>query len=259
MERRFGVEGMHCGSCVAKVTAALRGVEGVESAEVGLSPPSARVVAGDGVEFGDLAAAVRGAGYRLTEPTSNDGDDGPGESDGREHRHGAVSTEAGDLAAGSASKESLYPLVLIVALITGATVVTNATRGGWSWGSWMADFMGGFFLVFGGFKLLDLPGFVTAYRRYDLVAARVPAWGWAYPFVELGLAAMFLGRWMPMAASIATLALMLVGAAGVLLALRAKTKIRCACLGTALNLPMTTVTLVEDLAMAAMAGAMLVV
>jgi hypothetical protein len=50
---------------------------------------------------------------------------------------------------------------------------------------------------------------------------------------------------------------MLLGAAGVLNALRQKKQLRCACLGTALNLPMTTVTLVEDLAMAAMAGAML--
>ena len=50
---------------------------------------------------------------------------------------------------------------------------------------------------------------------------------------------------------------MLIGAVGVLRALLRKDTIRCACLGTALNLPMTTVTLVEDLVMAAMAGAML--
>ncbi|MFG0292813.1 MAG: hypothetical protein ACF8MJ_06615 [Phycisphaerales bacterium JB050] len=40
--------------------------------------------------------------------------------------------------------------------------------------------------------------------------------------------------------------------------LRKKRKIHCACLGTALNLPMTKVTLVEDLTMASMAAAMLV-
>ena len=50
---------------------------------------------------------------------------------------------------------------------------------------------------------------------------------------------------------------MLVGAAGVLKALLDKRAIRCACLGTALNLPMTKVTLVEDLTMASMAAAML--
>ena len=60
-----------------------------------------------------------------------------------------------------------------------------------------------------------------------------------------------------MATNIITLVLMLVGAAGVLNALLNKQAIRCACLGTALNLPMTKVTLVEDLTMAVMAGVML--
>jgi hypothetical protein len=44
----------------------------------------------------------------------------------------------------------------------------------------------------------------------------------------------------------------------VLRALWDKRAIRCACLGTALNLPMTKVTLVEDLTMAAMAALMLI-
>jgi LSD1 subclass zinc finger protein len=44
---------------------------------------------------------------------------------------------------------------------------------------------------------------------------------------------------------------------GVLLALRGRKSIRCACLGAVLNLPMTTVTLIEDVSMAVMAGAML--
>jgi hypothetical protein len=48
-----------------------------------------------------------------------------------------------------------------------------------------------------------------------------------------------------------------VSAVGVLKALLDRRAIRCACLGTALNLPMTKVTLVEDLGMAAMAAGML--
>jgi hypothetical protein len=62
-----------------------------------------------------------------------------------------------------------------------------------------------------------------------------------------------------MATNLATLILMLVGAVGVLKALLNKRAIRCACLGTALNLPMTTITLVEDLGMAAMAAIMLAI
>ncbi|XHC24778.1 hypothetical protein ABWH91_10920 [Phycisphaerales bacterium ac7] len=62
----------------------------------------------------------------------------------------------------------------------------------------------------------------------------------------------------PIATNIVTLALMLIGSVGVLKALMENRRIQCACLGTALNLPMTKVTLIEDLSMAAMAAGMLV-
>lgn len=118
--------------------------------------------------------------------------------------------------------------------------------------------MAGFFLVFSFFKLLDLRGFADAYRGYDILARALPFWAFVYPFVELALGVAYLTNSFPLATNVTTLALMLIGAVGVLRSLLNKRAIRCACLGTALNLPMTTITLVEDLGMAAMAGAMLV-
>jgi hypothetical protein len=41
---------------------------------------------------------------------------------------------------------------------------------------------------------------------------------------------------------------------GVIESLRAKRKFQCACLGTVFNLPMSTITLIEDLLMVGMAG-----
>ena len=48
-----------------------------------------------------------------------------------------------------------------------------------------------------------------------------------------------------------------VGTVGVVRTLLARRKIRCACLGTVFNLPMSSVTLVEDVLMAGMAAVML--
>lgn len=120
----------------------------------------------------------------------------------------------------------------------------------------MGRFMGGFFLVFGGLKLLDLRGFVSAYAMYDLLAARVTAYGWVYPFLEvtLGLAYLAVPDWPTLHAF--TLGLMLFSSVGVVQAVSRGEKLKCACMGTAFNLPMTTVTVVEDLGMAAMAAAM---
>lgn len=77
--------------------------------------------------------------------------------------------------------------------------------------------------------------------------------------MELALGAAYLLNLSTVAINIFTLVLMLVGAIGVFKALFDKRTIRCACLGTALNLPMTKVTLIEDLAMAAMAAIMLLI
>jgi hypothetical protein len=54
-----------------------------------------------------------------------------------------------------------------------------------------------------------------------------------------------------------TLIVMVVGAIGVVRSLTQRQQIRCACLGTVFNLPMSVVTLTEDALMAGMAAVML--
>lgn len=238
---RYSVRGMTCQNCVAKVREALESHEAVTSAEVSLSDRTATVETSGDVDFESLRKAVASKGaYTLSadDLSSNDG----------------AATDLPDDQPG----ESLYPLLLIVGYIAGTTVLIALATDNWSGMDMMRHFMAGFFIVFSFFKLLDLPGFVNAYFSYDLIARAMPKWGWVYPFVELGLGVLYLLNAVPVATNIITLVLMLVGSVGVLKALMEKRKIQCACLGTALNLPMTKVTLVEDLTMAAMAAAMLV-
>jgi hypothetical protein len=143
-------------------------------------------------------------------------------------------------------------------LIAGYIAVASLAGGGHAdAGLWMTHFMAGFFLVFSFFKFLDLPGFASAYGTYDLLAARMPAYGYVYPFIELGLGLAYLFQLAPAWTNAATFLLMAFGSLGVISALMSGRRIRCACLGTVLNLPMSSVTLVEDLSMTAMAGIML--
>ena len=121
----------------------------------------------------------------------------------------------------------------------------------------MRHFMAGFFLVFSFFKFLDAPGFASAFKMYDPLAKAIPGWSWVYPYVELLLGVAYMMSWHPLATNVTTLVLMSVGGVGVLQSLLQKRTIRCACLGTALNLPMTKVTLVENGTMSAMAAFML--
>lgn len=250
MEREaLTIEGMSCKSCAAKITSALEAVPGVVSADVSHTKGKAiveleRPVADDILKE---AASVNGQ-YKVIDIITDISDEA-GQSS-HSHHKAEVETE---------KKESLYPLFLIVGYILGVILLIAAGDGNWDTERLMRHFMAGFFLVFSFFKLLDLEGFVDAYTSYDLLAQKSEIWGWIYPFVELALGVLYLLALAPLTVNAITLILMLVGAAGVLKALMSKTKIRCACLGTALNLPMTKITLVEDLGMAVMAALMLLV
>ena len=61
----LSVGGMHCEKCVARVTEALEGVEGVTSAAVDLNAASA-VVEGHGYATDALVAAVQEAGFEAS-------------------------------------------------------------------------------------------------------------------------------------------------------------------------------------------------
>jgi hypothetical protein len=151
----------------------------------------------------------------------------------------------------------LFTIVGIILLATLAVALRDAQLGQFSFERWMSSFMAGFFLTFAGFKLINLPGFVQGYSTYDLLAKRVPAYGYVYPFIELALGLAYLTGFQHGLANWATLVVMTFSSLGVLQVLRQRRKVMCACLGTAIRLPLTTVTLVEDLGMAAMALAML--
>jgi hypothetical protein len=121
----------------------------------------------------------------------------------------------------------------------------------------MHDFMGLFLLLFSMLKLFDLPGFADGFQKYDLLAGRSRGYALLYPFLELSLALGYLSRWQPEAVYLATLILMTFGALGVFQALAKGSDLQCACMGSSLNVPLSTVAVVEDVGMAAMALAML--
>ena len=117
--------------------------------------------------------------------------------------------------------------------------------------------MAGFFLVFSFFKLLNLQGFAESYAMYDVVAKRWKGWGFAYAIIELVVGLAFLTGYNPILTNAVTFVVMSISVIGVLQSVFNKRKIKCACLGAVFNLPMSTITIIEDALMIAMSGAML--
>lgn len=129
----------------------------------------------------------------------------------------------------------------------------HALGPGMGFGAWMHDFMGFFLVVFAMLKLFDLPGFADGFQKYDLVAKRARPYALLYPFIELALGLAYLARWRLDLVYPVTVLVMTVGAVGVILALKRGLDLECACMGTTLKVPLSTVALVEDIGMAAMA------
>ena len=150
------------------------------------------------------------------------------------------------------------PILIIFAYITTVSIIAATHQNQFHWMQAMNIFMAGFFLTFSFFKMLDLKGFAESYSMYDIVAKKLKAWGYVYAFIELGLGIAYATNFQPLVTNIVTLVVMTISIIGVLQSVLNKRKIQCACLGAVFNLPMSTVTIIEDALMIAMSGIMLI-
>ncbi len=232
---------LNCNTCVAAVKPLLDNEPSITSWDVDIAASEKTLtVHGNDLSSDKIRDAVAKAGFKVLnelEPVSS-------------QRPEVILTE-------QPTATTYYPLILILAFLIGVVTLLELKSDGIAWGRAMSNFMGGFFLVFSFFKMLDLRGFADSYQMYDVVAQRFRSYGYAYPFIELLLGMAYLTGFQPFLTNVVTLIVMSISALGVLKSLVAKRKIRCACLGTVFNLPMSTVTLVEDSLMAGMAAFMI--
>lgn len=237
---------LRCNTCVEAIRPILDADEAVTrwSADVA-HPDKVLTVEGERVTLALVDTLLRRAGYQAVGELPSLGGALP------------VLQPMANTAPPSAPPTSYYPLLLILCYLLGTVALGEYALGGFEPMRAMRHFMAGFFLVFSFFKMLDVAAFAAAYRGYDIIAQRWPPYGYLYPFIELGLGAAYLANVQPTLVNLFTLVVMGVSTIGVVQSLIARKKIRCACLGAVFNLPMSAVTLTEDLLMVAMAAIML--
>jgi hypothetical protein len=146
------------------------------------------------------------------------------------------------------------PLLLVVAYVVGFSFLLSFLVRDFTAGRLMQNFTGGFFLGFSFFKFLDVHKFADAFASYDLLARRWRFYALAYPSLELGLGIAYVIGWQLVWTNVITMLLMGIGLIGVIRAIRSGKVIQCACLGTAFNLPMSVVTIIENSVMLVMAA-----
>ena len=232
---------MTCNNCKASVEKYLNDIDHVFNATVNLEKAEAEVTMDKHVATQVLKQALPDK-YTLTEEQKNNVFESSGVSSM------PVEDEKSKF-------QQLKPLLLIIFYIATASILLHYKN--WSWNAFMLDFMGLFYIVFSFFKMLDLKGFPESFSMYDPLAKRVPVYGKIYPFIETALGLMFLMRFEIDSALIITIVVLGITTIGVTKTLLDKKAIRCACLGTALKLPMTEATFIENTIMIVMAILML--
>lgn len=237
MTHTYQLTGMTCGGCENKVKSNLLVLPDVTAVEVSKETNSAMISMDKHISLDTLRQALGGANskYTITAAANNEMIE--------ETRSWLITYK---------------PILLIFGYVTAISLMVSWHDNAFNFMTFMRIFMAGFFLTFSFFKMLNLKAFAESYAMYDIVAKKLGAWGYVYAFIELSLGLSFALNLSPLVVNWVTLIVMTVSVLGVLESVLNKKKIQCACLGAVFNLPMSTVTIVEDAIMIAMSAAMLV-
>jgi len=237
MKHTYKITGMTCDNCKEKITQTLKSIPGITQVDVNWEKELAKISMSKHIQISVMQEALTLLGnYSISMD---------------------METSITQLKVKKNHLKDLIPLFVIVGVILVFSVITTLIMTqNFSFG--MRMFMGGFFVVFGVLKLLRLKDFVIAYKEYDIIAKRSNIYAYVYPFIELGLGILYFINFVPFITNTITIIVMSIGAIGVYIKLLKKEEIPCACLGTVFKVPMTWVTLAEDLLMVVMAIIMLI-
>lgn len=224
MRHSYEISGMTCNGCRSGIEEKLNGIAGVTKALVSLEKGEAEIEMKNHISTAAFQNAI-GQKYTI-----------------REKIDAPIPTT--EIVEGKSDWKQLFPLFLIFGYITIASVLLNCSP--FDSHGFMLDFMGLFFIVFSFFKMLDLKGFSNSFRMYDPLAKKMPVYAVVYPFLETLLGLLFLLRFGIAVALGTTVILLGITTIGVTKTLLDQKSIQCACLGTALKLPMTKATLIEN-------------
>jgi len=242
MTHTYEVKGMTCTGCEAKVKNVLSHVKGVKNVNIDLVTGKVTIDMDKHISVSEFKTVLKDyPKYQISENGSH-----------------AMHIQPVSAEETKTWFEIYKPIVLIFAYLLGITLLIEAMNSVLIWERWMSHFMAGFFLMFSFFKLLNLKGFTESYAMYDVVAKKWNTWGYSYAFIELALGIAYLTDFNPLLTNIVTFLVMSISIIGVLQSVLTKRKIKCACLGAVFNLPMSTITIIEDALMIAMSLMMII-
>ena len=233
MKSILQISGMTCEGCKSSVENKLSSLNGVDNVKVDLARGEAVIYSKNPVSLSLIKETLPPKYSLINKEGIN------------------LATHGDDVTIKVSKIKQLKPLFIILGYIFITSILLNYKN--WNSSNAMLDFMGLFYIIFSFFKILDIKGFSMSFRMYDPLAKQAPIYGYIYPFIEVILGMMFLIRFEVNIALILTVIVLGITTIGVTQTLINKRSIKCACLGTTLNLPMTEATFIENALMILMA------
>ncbi len=223
MTNTYNISGMTCSSCVEKLSQRFKAIPGVTAVDVNLKEQKADLKADRNVSLKEVEAALADLPkYKVSEKPE-----------------------------AKTFYQTYKPLLTVFTYIFIFSTAYQIHLGEFSAHLFMNHIMAGFFIGLSFFKFLDLNSFATAFTNYDPLAQRWNAYGFIYPFIEIVLGFLFIAGKFLLFANILTIVVLSISTIGVYQNM--KKKFQCACLGAGFNIPLSNITIIENLAMIAMA------
>jgi copper chaperone CopZ len=233
MQATFKINGMSCQGCVDTIEKGLRGNSSINMATVSLENNELTIESNQHFSFEQIDSILSSFGnYSVVKDNSN--------------LFSKILTHF----------KSKKPVLLALLVVTVSSLSLQASNKTFDLNNWFVTYMGIFFILFSFLKLLNVKGFSVTFSRYDIFAKRIPGFAVSYPFLEFLLGVAFLTQTILIASNIITLIFMTSQSIGVMNVLKNKQTIQCACMGSSINLPISYITLLENIVMILMAGYM---
>ncbi len=234
MNEVFKVSGMTCDSCANSIKEALELNKFISSVNINLEDENININSDKNFKVNELNSLIENLGnYKIYEENI-----------------------FSKIIEYFSSKKTL---LLALSLVLISSLSLHIGEDNFELNEWMVSYMGIFFLLFSFLKLVDVKGFSGSFKKYDLISKIIPSFAITYPFIELFLAITFLSGYFLITSYIMTLLFMTSQFFGVFISLQKKEVIKCACMGSSINIDISTLTLIENLVMILMSSYMIII
>lgn len=113
----------------------------------------------------------------------------------------------------------------------------------------LRKYMGAIYLIFGLLKLYDLEKFAKIFSKYDIISKKIKIYPYLYPFIEILLGILLLKNNYTENILDFTHIFMIISIVSVSISLYKGEKLRCGCMGSFFHIPLSYVTLSENIIM----------